>query len=226
MRINSGVYGLLPIAMLSFVPCVGQDGARQIHRISVSRCPSVQLTEGDARQILKRAERILCAACTKPHSQDNCPLSLELDKMVDLGGDELSSFHDGRVSEADVKHLILEPGGGWMYGPRHYVYLVGLISWCGPEKEAANGGTILGCSSRPGNIMLIGLSESKPELKGAPIKEWYFRQALIWAHELGHNLGLCHSKAPFDLMNADHKTTSVHLSPAECDVFAGPPRVR
>jgi hypothetical protein len=58
----------------------------------------------------------------------------------------------------------------------------------------------------------------------ANISEWRTRQAMIWAHELGHNLGLGDLKDPRDfgrLMFWQLYMSNRSLIPAECLFFVG-----
>lgn len=84
--------------------------------------------------------------------------------------------------------------------------VVRLINYCGGA-----GTNIIGCAETPGNSIAVVRNSSEGV------------EAVLWAHEYGHNVGLTHTANSADIMYGVDSGSNSRLSQSECNSYQGPP---
>jgi hypothetical protein len=89
------------------------------------------------------------------------------------------------------------------------VHIVDKIPCCGEHSEERDNVRIVGCSGLGMAIIVLGVS--RPDLVSL--------RAVQWMHELGHSIGLCHSRLPVGLMIRDPGATDTAIDDCERQFF-------
>lgn len=191
-------------------PCMGA-----VHQFVVYRNHSVPISAADVRQILATAQELLCEACAAARGLDNpaCRIKLQLaqpphDKDVPV--EPMRALVGGFPSEEQMDTEIYRwnprgkqdfvdlPRVGPMFPPKqHEIHLVLGIGKCGADSarpktgdaRTKHDGDIVGCSVAFYRRSFIRLYPPRPQ-RNDSLSDWYRRQAMIWAHELGHRIGM------------------------------------
>lgn len=162
--------------------------------ISVSRHPSVSLSNTQAQQILAEFTSVISVsdspsdiACATDAIGQLLPAIYLLDGTV-------SSYSGPGVinSEADYTAVLTEPG---------YVKVVSAINWCGDF-----GPNIAGCAPIPGSSFAV------VRLSGT-------LEGILWAHEFGHTVGLEHRNENRAVMRSSIASNARGINLAECERF-------
>ncbi|HEV2765344.1 MAG TPA: HEAT repeat domain-containing protein, partial [Pyrinomonadaceae bacterium] len=85
------------------------------------------------------------------------------------------------------------------------VHVVSDLNWCGTLSS-----NVIGCADTPGGCMIV-VRDDDPAI-----------EAVLWAHEFGHNRGLDHRDVNDAVMHSIIETTHRRLTQAECSAFRGP----
>lgn len=142
------------------------------------------------------ARRILADASEVLTTDDGandvaCPTTFQLQGTVTT-----FTTGDGSV-DSQAEYLAVRATGG-------RVHVVRDITWCGGPAPAA-----IGCSDTPGTCMVV-MRDSDTAV-----------EAVLWAHEFGHNQDLDDNGIAGNVMNGTIRTTNRNVSQAQCNAYRG-----
>jgi hypothetical protein len=120
-----------------------------------------------------------------------CPMDFQLQGAVTT-----FDVGDGSVDSRAEFRAVCDTGGR--------VHVVNDLNWCGRPSS-----TVIGCADTPGSCMVV-VRNSDPAI-----------EAVLWAHEFGHNQGLSHRDDTGAVMNSIIRTSHRRVSQTECDAYRG-----
>lgn len=149
------------------------------------------LSDSGAQQVLGRASSIL--------KQNSCGLELSLSGNVL----PLNVRHSTILSSDDYDEVCAQPG---------YIHIVDSISWC----DGATIPDVLGCSSQPGNCMVV--VRYNPPVSEDPQQ---LEETILWLHEYGHTKNLRHRSDSDAVMNPVIAPSHLRINSSECSAYLG-----
>jgi hypothetical protein len=223
-------------------------------KIVVTRHPlAPMLTDGEARRILAQAQELIFSGCRSVGLKGACPLLFKTEGPVyafNLGKEDAKFAPSGNFTWRGIAELakrateIAQISADRLdksYQPLVIVRVVPAILAC--PRPPDPGTQYLGCTVRSastrggrtvsGTIFVELTPESVSIANGQASghirdDDWFARQAVIWAHEIGHVAGLrdlCGADRGKSLMFRWHSLDTTKVSMRECRRLSAYPRV-
>jgi len=203
-----------PRVLYSFTVWVHRDAEHGIDTTSASK-------------ILSTAQAILCRSC---FGEQECPIQFKLDGEVQQFWNELVPKPVLTSGQARG-FLDTEPRRRWGPPPRvkteiirRQIYLVDKMADDRCKKSGTEGdGTefpLRGCSNYLKQWSLIDTRSS------SRTEQWFRSQAVLWVHELGHNLGLGHVDIARNIMQCELGASDIEFTRRQCNMHSRRWRVR
>lgn len=205
----------IPLCLAAILAATAGSALAATYSLQVTRyADALRLSDTEVDRILQETEKLICRACKKPWP---CGIRIQRADRVFF-----SLEKPGLLSSASVSSLF----GQDQTLPVRRVYVTRGIHSCPTPDPLPKGVTIAGCAEQGGNTMFVvltgppkGSSPLPPDQSQNRTDKWFQEQARIWAHELAHNLGLCHRRRSTALMNPTITQDSESLNTLECDAF-------